>query len=154
MDGSDFPLLVVVLRRQLTLALLESSPGELIRLNDTKYKCSSSGDVNGFYDWILNDNECIVGLRFALFSDDSDVLYGYVAMLNAEYIVLGEVKPQFTVCFSDNRNIDSFGSIGGEFGGNYLALSYKGERLITFGTGAITNVQLESLRHINAHWIG
>jgi hypothetical protein len=145
MQGSDFPLLGIVFADRLTLGVVPSLTGDMITVSGTAYRLVSNRETHGFYDWLLQSNGRLLGVRFCPFGPEAESLYDDPSVIERSYVRRTGPRPLFTIDFAGEQSIDAELAVEQEFGKNWIARSSDGQYLVTFGTRALTVAQVEEL---------
>ena len=152
--SDDRSILGVILRQRLTLCFLRAVSEQRNVVGRTTYHSASEcGAFNGFYDWLFNKDNQLVGHEFSELSNGPCSLPAAVAAVGASYVEMDRKPGVFRIYFGSVRGNEPRLTIAGEFYENAFGRSEDGELLITFGTGALSEKDLQYLRTCGAEWI-
>lgn len=142
--------LSVVLRPRLTLALIEGHPGDQLMLDEVTYRDTGYGDWTGFYDWLRDSNDRVLGLRY--WPDDTTFLLDVVR--GFPYVVVPQNNFYMEIYFSTNRDVDLEKSGDQDFLYDKVFASDTGEYLICFDTSLLSDSQVKEIVHTTeAIWL-
>lgn len=133
MDTTPYYLLAV-LKDELTAFLTSASLNDSIVVDGNKYNDKGCGDFTGFYDWLRDSEERVIGIRYYPF-EDVDFLFEVIRSF--EYIEIAADNNSFNIYFSDERHIDESKSDDQSFGDNKVYKSESGEYLISFNATGV-----------------
>jgi hypothetical protein len=141
--------LLVVLRPQLALAKNLQWPLQGFVLDGSSYRDVGFGDWTGFYDWLRDANENVLGVRYWL-RDDTEFLVGYAKGLG--YVQADQPSHYIEIYFSQRREIVPKLSSDQDFLYDSVFRSDDGVYAIGFGIGGLSELDMRSLQSIEIGW--
>jgi hypothetical protein len=149
-DDETNQCLVVVLRQRLTLALVTGYPNEELVVAGVSYKDAGYGDWSGFYDWLRDSEQRVLGVRY--WPDDTGFLLDTANKFS--YVIVPESRFYMEIYFSSNRSVNKQKSKDQDFLYDKIFSSETGEYIIVFDTSLLTNNELTQITHTaEADWI-
>jgi hypothetical protein len=143
------PCLLVIFRAELTLSKDIQWPLKGFAVGDRQYNEVNIGGWTGFYDWLRDSEENLLGVRYSPFKD-CEFLIERTAKL--QY-----VKPDFPrnieIYFSERREVEAGFSCDQDFLYDAIFRSDDGEYAIGFGMEELTEANLRSLGVVAAEWV-
>jgi len=121
--------LMIILREVLCLIIVPNDSLEVVAPDESVYKDQGYGEFIGFYDWLRNSEDQIIGVRFFPF-EDLAFLYGLARRL--DYVSIDETGKGLDIYLSNDRDVDESFSNDQAFGGNRLFSSGEGDYALTF----------------------
>jgi hypothetical protein len=125
--------LLFLLEPRLMLRLIKSLPDHTIEWNDVIYHDITNGDSNGFYDWLRNSNDEIVGLRYSPHVEKNFLLQ-QVNRFSYIEVIPGDC---FMIYFGIHRNFDPTKSVDQDFGGDVFYCSASNDKVFSVGTKSL-----------------
>jgi hypothetical protein len=148
-EASPRDCLIVLLRPKVALAFTSGWPIESFRVDDMTYRDSGLGDWTGFYDWLRNPAEQVVGVRYWP-ADPHEALFAAARRLCYSHI---EPAGALELRFSEAESINPQSSNDQEFLYDAVFRSTAGEWAIAFDTAALERSDLEHIRGCGADWL-
>lgn len=124
-------IILLVLKKQLDIVLLEDISSEIL-VNEQVFKQKDYGDFNGFYDWLRNHDNKIVGLRYFLFEDYQFIIDSFRYLDYVETELTKQNNSILNIYFSEKRTFIDEISNDQLFIDNYIYKSELNEYAITF----------------------
>lgn len=136
-DGSD-RCLIVVLKEEVELLLARECPERSFTVNNTVFKDVGYGDFLGFYDWLRNTQQRVVGVRHHVF-DEFKLPFGRFKEL--PYAEVFEYPKVFSLSlyFGADRDIEEQSSDDQCFTDNRVYRSELDEYAISFSVEDVIN---------------
>jgi hypothetical protein len=133
--------LVVTLREQLRLALLDRWPVSDLVIEGESYR-PVGPEWGGFYDWLRDRSGALLGVRYNATDETRFVLDKAKAL---DYAQIGEYD-DLAIFFSATRSFDPDGSADQEFLYDQAFVSLSGRDVaVCFATDGLTDEQIEHL---------
>lgn len=107
-------------------------PSEDLTVSGKSFRRHDKEDTHGFYDWLRDKPESIIGIRIFLFEDYQSLVSHF---RHLQYVRLDETKHGnflISVFFRPDRNFKDRLSEDQSFTGNYIYRSDDGEIAMTF----------------------
>lgn len=145
MDETPRPCLIVVFRDHPLLALAAETPVGIFKLGDSTYYDVENNDWLGFYDWLRETSDKIIGVRFAPFRELYYILH---ALVRFSFAVVDWDSHSVEIFFSNARYFEPKLSVNQDFGENRILRSRENEYAITFGISCLNEAEIESIARL------
>jgi|GEM_PF-4489811 len=121
--------LIVILKEEMVLVATSECPSESFVFESNYYKDIGYGDFTGFYDWLRNNDDQIIGVRYYPFKE---LEFLCDAIEHLSYIVIEPKTKILSLYFSDDHGAEQYSSDDQDFGDNRVYKSDAGEYAISF----------------------
>jgi hypothetical protein len=118
-------------------------------MGNRSYRDQGFGDWTGFYDWLREPSDKVVGVRYLPF-DKTRFLVDLLCSL--PYVTAPKDRSYVEVYFVKNPRPDSMRSDDQAFGSNKVFYSEEGGWLLSFDTTGLSESELNSLQDEDVCW--
>lgn len=129
MERGNNNILILALMPHLEMGLASRCPFPWFQLGSENYSDLGIGDFIGFYDWLTDPDDRIIGVRQSFFED----IDSFSSMFSTyEYLEWNPKGRVLSVYFSESRTIVESKSGDQDFGDNRIYRSLAGDFAISF----------------------
>ena len=117
------------LNQSFSLFLTDKPIPKRFDINESIFQDTELGDFLGFYDWLRNDEELVIGVRFIPF-ERIDFLYQYSKQL--DYVTIEKENKYLEIFFRNVEYFNEWDSNDQDFGECRIFKNMNNQLLISF----------------------
>jgi hypothetical protein len=147
-NPNDNPCLLVMFGEKVTLARNVTWPLKGFVVGERHYYDATFGEWTGFYDWLRDGCENVLGVRYTPFEQTEFLTQELKELSYAK----ADPPRHIEIYFSERREFDEKLSCDQEFLYDAIFRSDDGKYAIGFGMEKLTESNLRGLERIGAKW--
>jgi hypothetical protein len=143
--------IAIVLKERPEIVILSAIPESTFDYFQAQFTDMGYGDFIGFYDWLRNPDDLIIGVRLHVLGEELEDLKN--TLIQRKYIQISEATNGIDIFFSEDKSVLLERSADQEFDFAAAYQSENGTLALLFGIAENVKLQLLKNSEISVHAI-